>query len=206
MPTITANHMRCPSGTNIKLVNNTGRVLIGPVIGRNIDTSDGATRLDIDNPANWIVDLPPQAVIARSSGPSTNLTGTTAKTLMASFTLKANRMWKYGLLKVWTSWTFAGTSGTRTTDVELGATPFNAVAVSATNLSATLLTQISNQGAVNSQVGTQSAFIGLGQGAVAPASGSVDTTADQIVSIYMTLANSGDSATLNWWYAELIPG
>ena len=145
-------------------------------------------------------------VIAQSAAPL-SITATTAESILATVNVPANAMGPNGRLRVSTVWSVTNNANNKNLKVRYsgaaGTQFLNHSAASTLTIIAIHL--IANRNATNSQVGTlTSGAIGSGSSAVITAS--VDTTAATSLVFSVQLAVSTDTATLESYLVELIPG
>ena len=204
MPFIDGCHFRCPNGTDIRLLNASGQVLQGPVIGRNIHTVTSARRLDHD-PDRWVVDAPATRVIARSHVAASH-SGDTTNAVIATIPLKGRSMGPHGGLRIVTLWSHTGSANAKTMRTYLNLNVLGSYTTSASAKSTRLVTEIWNRGDVASQVGNASLHDGWGDDTAALQTAAVDTDADATITVRGQLADPGETITLEGYSVELIPG
>ena len=144
------------------------------------------------------------AVIGFSLTPSSTITGTTAETTAATFTVPAGLMTATGGLVVESAWIFTGANGNRTTRTRFGGasgTVYGASVVGSNNLSTGERRVIQNVGAANSQKGMTGAASasGFSTASGSNVTSSIDTTAAVDLVLSCQLANGADTAVLDWW-------
>jgi hypothetical protein len=129
-------------------------------------------------------------------------TGTSSKTVQASFSVPAGLMGLNGQLRIYQQHSLTNSANAKTPTVEFGGTVFwNPSGVSLATLTA--YTTITNRGSAAVQVGSAS-FAGMtGSTTGTKTSGTVDTTAAQTLQVSYTLASSGESAMLDFFIVEL---
>ena len=138
-------------------------------------------------------------------------TGDTSETVLASFTLPGGAMGPNGIVRVTTLWTCTNNANAKTMRIRLGGltgTAFLAASVAATNVGIMQRT-IHNRNSSASQVAFNAASAGSFAnvaGGAAPATGAVDTSADQVIAISGQLANAADTMTLEACLVELVHG
>lgn len=109
-----------------------------------------------------------------------------------------------GILRITTLWTYTNSVNNKTLRVDFGGTDFLSN-IATTTLSTQTLTMIRNRAATNSQVGfTNATFSAIGTTTGALTTASIDTTAEQSLTITGQLASSGENITLESYLVELI--
>lgn len=191
--------------TDVRFVNNSGRVFDLPRIGHNT-YSGHSRRFAIDAAANW-KGLPhvEETLFGRYTAFAVH-TGTTARTQIARVVMPGALLGPYGRLRVRGGWTFTGANGNRTHYVELGGVTFQAVAVSSGNLSAVFETEIHNRGSVSAQIGSALGLAFSGNFGGNFVTSNLNTDADQNLDIEMQLASADDTAVLEWFEVTVWPG
>lgn len=204
MPFIDGCHFRCPSGTDIRLLNSSSQVLQGPVIGRNVHTITSARRLDHD-PGQWLMDAPPTRVIARSHTAASH-SGNTTNTVLATVPVKGRSMGPHGGLRIVSLWSHTGSANAKTFRTYLNLSVMGSYTTSAGAKSTRLVTEIWNRGSVASQVGNAALHGGWGDDTAPLQTASVNTDADTTIELRGQLADAGETITLEGYWIELIPG
>jgi len=126
---------------------------------------------------------------------------TTEETL-ATVVVPAGAMGTNGALRVTSLWTANNTAGNKTFKVKLGATFFFGRVVAGTTLTVYEQTLISNRTA-STQVSNQTSGP-FGISTVAVATGAIDTTAAQNLTLTAQKATAGEVATLESYCVELL--
>lgn len=148
--------------------------------------------------------LPETVRVLGCSGAALSLTGTVNETTLATITVPARAMGANGILRITTLWTYTNSANNKTLRVDFGGTDFLSN-IATTTLSTQTLTMIRNRAATNSQVGfTNATFSAIGTTTGALTTASIDTTAEQSLTITGQLASSGENITLESYLVELI--
>lgn len=130
----------------------------------------------------------------------TVVTGTTLKTTSYSFIVPGGTLGANGSLKVTPVFRFTGANGTRTVGMDFGGTTFwQTAALGSTNLSLNVFTiAVANRNSTSSQIG--GAGIGsnsnVGVSATDAVAAAIDTTANQTITLWITLANGNDTGAV----------
>jgi hypothetical protein len=130
--------------------------------------------------------------------PNASHTGDTATSVLATVTLPAGIMGKYGQVEVIANWAATGTAGNKTGRMLFGGvTSINSSVFGASALSCRSLGLIANNGSEAAQVCPASQILGgFGSAAVASQALAVDTTAPVNIVFDGTLTNAADTITL----------
>lgn len=138
-----------------------------------------------------------QPVVLFSKGNASSVTGTTVETTLGSFTCKAGMVGKNDYFEVYCDWSHTNSANSKTLSFKIGSTNFIATVDGASVISYFRHVQVSMRGATNSQVSFRAAAtIDNGTNAVAPATGAEDMSVDKTIAFTGTLANSGETITL----------
>jgi hypothetical protein len=140
--------------------------------------------------------------VLAQSAVSVSLTGTTAKTTLATISVPAKAMSASGALRITTIWSTTNNSDTKTAEIDFGGTKFWAPNAP-TDASFAAQVMIINRNATNSQVCNQGSG-GYGGSGSAVVTGSVDTTQAQTLTISGTLGTSTDTMTLEAYMVEVL--
>jgi hypothetical protein len=143
--------------------------------------------------------------ILGASAVAASVTGTTAKTALATVNVPAGAMGANGRLRVTAFFSFPASTNSKTCSFELGGTVFLArVEAGATVAALRDQREICNRNSASSQVAWRASTIGgFGQNTNASTTGAVDTSVSQDLIFYGQLANSGETLTLESWLVEL---
>lgn len=136
--------------------------------------------------------------------PNASVTGTLTETTLLTLTIPGGLLGADGTLRVYALFSYTGTAGTKTVRCKLGGQAFVNLAAAATNASTSVFKSLVNLSAT-SQLAMPAAA--LNDGLVAGGSvftSTVDSTADQPLTITMQLANISDSATLQKVIVEIL--
>ena len=146
-------------------------------------------------------------VLAQSAVAS-SITGTLAKTALATVHVPAGAIGPNGRLRVSTQWTTTANTNSKTLTFELGTTAFlNFTQNGATSGGYRDQREIANRNSQSSQACWRASQAPFGTGIVSlAAGGTIDTSITQDVIFYGTLANTGDTITLESYIVELLYG
>ena len=147
----------------------------------------------------------PRFIVLGSSAVAASHTGDTNPSTLATIAVPANAMGANGVLRITAQWSFTNNANAKMTAISFAGTAFCSQSI-AGGASARSQTQIANRGAANSQVGQTPAQANFGGAAGAVTTAAIDTTQAQSISIGVTLANAADTATLESYLVELMPG
>jgi len=142
------------------------------------------------------------------SGVAASVTGTTSETTLATAPVPAQAMGPNGVLRVTSLWSYTNSANIKTLKVAFGGSNFLFVAPT-TTATFQAVTTIGNRNAANAQVGPPSAAAstgGMGATAAARVTASIDTTVAQDVAFKATLANAGETITLESYVVEVAYG
>lgn len=151
----------------------------------------------------------PATIRVWQSGIQVASSNITSEVVLATISIPANSMGLNGRIRVSTLWTYTNSANTKTPRVRFGGaggTIFQGISAT-TSASLTVMTQIANRGATNSQVGNASAFgnsFGASTGAVT--TGAIDTTAAVDIVLSCQMAALAETCNLESYLVELIPG
>lgn len=142
------------------------------------------------------------------SAVAASVTGTTSETTLATVAVPANALGPNGMLRITSLWSFTSSANTKTLKVAFGGSNFVHITPTATQSFQTVTT-IFNRNAANAQVGPiTAAGSGGGFGSLGSSlfTATVDTTTSKDVQFKATLANAGESITLEAYLIELARG
>lgn len=236
MPTVAANTVATvsiPAGYVLNLEAGAGGTLSGPgqlfrqlgiaqAIGPypsavnatvSVDNTRGAQNYTLYRVDGLAVTLAPNIVnttdtiVLGQSGAAASITGTVAETTLATVAIPANAMGAAGALRISALWSTTNNANNKTLSIRLGGTVISAPVI-ASQASFSEIITLRNRGVANSQVTTPSAATGGGVGVSTSAvtTTAIDTTASLALTLTATLANTGDTATLESYSVELLPG
>ncbi|HCK84821.1 MAG TPA: hypothetical protein DHW63_09990 [Hyphomonadaceae bacterium] len=185
-----------------------GRVSAGAGAIEEIAFSDSAQALcDDASFQDMCATLGSWRVLGRG-GAGWSVTGTTTETTLASVSVPAGAMGPNGVLRVTSLWKYTNSANSKTLKVQMGGVNFINVTPTTTN-SFQAITTIANRNAANSQVAPSSSAAAdgaMGTEGANPTTGAVDTAAAQTLSFKATLANTGETITLESYLVELAYG
>lgn len=170
-------------------------------------TAAGRALLDDASAREQCNTLGAWCVLAKS-GAASSVTGTTAETILATVAIPANAIGPNGVVRVTSLWKYPNSANTKTLKVQLGAVNFVNVTPTTTN-SFQAVTTIWNRNAANSQVGPSSSAAtdgAMGTEGSNPTLGAVDTSVAQNLTFKATLANAGETITLEAYLVEIAYG
>lgn len=204
MPFIDGNHFRggATAVDDIRLVNATGPVSRGPVIGRNVHVAlSNPRRLSFD-PSRWHMPRPADLVLACNYHAPATLTATRDETVLAAEPIPARHMGPYGRLEIDCLWESEG--GPVTLRVKAGGQAISARTLTGER-SAEWTSRFQNTGVADRQVGMPaSGDAGLSAEPVLRTE--VDTDAAFEVAFTAELADPGGRVRLLGYLIRLIPG
>jgi hypothetical protein len=147
-------------------------------------------------------------VVIAQSGAANALTGTTSRTAMASVSIPAGTLGPNGFIRVTMQWSNTSSANAKTIDTKFGGTTFLNLSGFTSTASNRYQFVLMNRNATNSQIANPAAQAGGGWGTNtgSPTTGSVDTTSTQTLEIGATLANSGETITLESYIVEVCYG
>ena len=137
-----------------------------------------------------------------ASGTAVSAGAVTTEETLATVVVPAGSMGTNGALRVTSLWSANNTAGNKTFKTKLGATFFFGRVVAGTTLTVYEQTLISNRTA-STQVSNQTSGP-FGISTVAAATGAIDTTAAQNLTLTAQKATAGEVATLESYMVELI--
>lgn len=185
-----------------------GRVSAGAGAIEEIAFSDSAQALCDDTSfQDMCATLGSWRVLARGAA-GWSVTGTTTETTLASVSVPAGAMGPNGVLRVTSLWKYPNSANNKTLKVQMGGVNFVNVVPTTTN-SFQAITTIANRNAANSQVSPSSSAAAdgaMGTEGANPTTGAVDTAAAQTLTFKATLANTGETITLESYLVELAYG
>lgn len=148
--------------------------------------------------------IPPNIIALLQKGTPISLTGTTVQTTLDSIVIPGGYMGLAGWLQIDTMWSNNNSVNNKTLTVTAGATNISAAVATSTNVANNKRILWANQGVANSQKFFLSTNItGLGNSNSAPTS-AIDTSLDFTLAFKGTLANAGDTMTLEAYSVVLI--
>lgn len=175
---------------------------VGNLIGGKLATD---LPLPVQSPQiapNLVDPIRSDGLLAQSAVPS-SVTGTTTETVLATIPVPAGALNVNGSLRISSLWSYTNSANTKTLTVKLGATSFLNVAPT-TTASFQSMNIIRNR-AINSQVSfVASALSSFTTSNGAPTTGAIDMSAAQNITFTATLANSGETITLEGYTVEIL--
>lgn len=144
--------------------------------------------------------------VVGASAVAVSVTGTTAKTALATVNIPAGAMGANGRLRVTCHYSFNASTNTKTVSFEYGGTAFFARSeAGATVASQRDQREVCNRNSNSSQVSWRaSTFGGFGAGTVASTTGAVNSAAAQDVIFYGQLTSAGETVTLENYIVEVL--
>lgn len=147
--------------------------------------------------------FPPNIVVLMQKATPISLTGTIVQTTLDSLTISGGYMGISGWLQIEVMWSNNNSGNNKTLTVSAGATNISAV-VNTTSIGNNKRLLWANQGVANSQrFFLASNAAGMGNSNTT-ASSAIDTSVDFTLAFKGTLANSGDTITLEAYSVVLI--
>ena len=160
----------------------------------------------IHDGSNW-VKLPAAAEtwqVLAASAMVVSLTGSTAKTTLATVTVPGGAMGANGVLRITSLWSHTNSANTKTPRIEFGGTQYYGTALTTTATSRMYHT-IANRNAANSQVGgAGSEIFNWGATTGSLTTSDANTSADQDLVFSGQLANGGDTIALESYLVEVL--
>lgn len=175
-----------------------------PNVGDRIQLTDYGNRIFYWTGTLWVAD---SARPFAQSGASSSVTGTTTKTTLAQVTIPGGMMGSNGVLRISPIWTWTNSANTKVAELMLGNTSIFALSASTSGEFAQIF-NLRNRGSQSAQIGgipgnqTSSSFAVTGG---TPNTFGVDTSIDQVLSFKATLANTGETITLEGYTVEVLP-
>lgn len=163
------------------------------------------------NGSDWISNgtawEPVQGIVMLArSAVAASVTGTLSETALATLTIKAALMGANGQLRITTLWSHTNSANNKTLKIRLGGIS-GATMLDVTNtttLSTHMINTIRNRNAANSQIANFSIATSFTTNAAVNPTSAVDTTAAQDLVLTGTLANTGETITLESYSVELL--
>lgn len=191
---------------------------IGPFAGDtvvqiSVDAGRGAQNYSLTEADGLVPGYVPNAAgstvstVLGQSAIAQSVTGTVTETTLASLNIPGGMMGPSGVLRITALFTVTNSANNKTLQVKLGGTSFFAPVLT-TSASAQAVVFIRNRGVQNSQIAaapTGTTF-GIGASTVANVTGAVNTALTQPLIITGTLANTGETITLEGFAVEVLPG
>lgn len=149
------------------------------------------------------IGLKSAGVLAQSAAPA-SVTGTVSETTLATIAIPAGTMGLNGALRITSIWSYTNSANNKTVRARFSGQALGST-VMTTTATASILWEAINRGALNSQVTN-----GAGAGAGLVASGNavvtmtVDTSITQNLILTATLANTGETITLEGYTVEVL--
>jgi len=148
------------------------------------------------------IGLPASGVLKQSAVPA-SVTGTLSETTLATIAIPAGAMGANGMLRITALWSFTNSANNKTLKGVLAASQFmNQVFTTSTSIRTQ--TMITNRGAANSQVGHAASAGAFSGSTSAVVTSAIDTTQAQNFTLTGTLANTGETITLEGYTVELL--
>lgn len=141
--------------------------------------------------------------ILAHSGTIASVTGTLVATTLVTVTIPANAMGANGAIRIVPFWSNNNSANNKTFEIKFGGTTYYSATVT-TSQNTQAFIVIRNNNATNSQKGFTGPAFGNGAVATAMLTSSVDTTSAVSLTFVATLANTGDTASLEGYTVELL--
>jgi hypothetical protein len=146
------------------------------------------------------------AIVPGCSGIRQTVTGTTNEVVLDQVTIPGGAMGTNGQLRISGLWSFSNNVNTKTLRIKIGGTVFEQI-VAPGNLILPFEFRIANRGVANSQVsiplGMTSFYTPQSSVALVMA---VDTSVDQVLQFTGQLTVGTDTASIESWLVEILPG
>ncbi len=152
--------------------------------------------------------IPPQYRILANSAVAVPHTGNTNETIIVSVPIPAGAMGPNSRLRATIVWSYTNSANTKTLRLRLGGaagTLHHSLAVTTTAVYR-LQTEIANVNSMASQKSNATMTGGWGTSTGSIATGAIDMTVAQTLDIIGTLANSGETISVESYLVELIGG
>ncbi|MFD2271823.1 hypothetical protein ACFS07_13325 [Undibacterium arcticum] len=148
----------------------------------------------------------PSTITLAQSAVAVSVTGTLTETTLASVTIPGGVMGLNGSLRITTLWSCTNNANNKTFNVRFGGTSI--CSNTSMNSSVAYIDRrvLHNRNSLISQVAMPGANGGSGNSTVALVTMTKDTSVDQLLTITMALANTGDTVTLESYTVEVLPG
>lgn len=141
--------------------------------------------------------------VAQSAAASL-VTGTLTKTALATISIPGGMLSANGMLRISTLWSYTNSANNKIISIEFGGTAFFTATATTTN-EFNDISMIRNRNSVTAQIAhLANGGNRLGTAGSAPTTGAVNTAVDQNVIFYGTLANTGETITLEAYTIEVI--
>lgn len=210
---------------DIRLLNATGPILRGGVIGPNSHATDTSNPV-VRDPMRWtdVTVLPggvnqgagapsayaggkflQGALVLAQSGASASVGGTTAETTLATILVPGDVMLANGRLRITTLWNTSATANTKNLRVKFGGTIFSNVSVGSGQGAAQIVTEIQNRNDPAAQVALGATSLGSGDTTGGLSVGGVNTRTPLNIAIAAQLTVTTDAVNLQGYLVELIP-
>jgi len=146
-------------------------------------------------------------VLGKSAVQSSH-TGNTSETILATITIPAGAMGANGVIRYSSIWTFTNNANAKTINIRLGGIGGTAISTLAltTGQSARLFTWTANRNSQASQVSWPAGVAGWGSNGGGLTPSVIDTSVSTTLVFTGTLANSGDTISLEQYMVELCYG
>lgn len=138
-----------------------------------------------------------------SNGAAASVTGTLVETTLATFIIPGGAMGPNGVLVIDSLWSYTNSANAKTLKITFGGTAFWNIGPTTTSGNRKMLF-IYNRNSQSSQIGYRSAGTGstggnTGNGTTA----AIDSSANVTVNLTGTLANTGETIQLEYYYAYI---
>ncbi len=164
-------------------------------------TAAGRALIDDADARRQCATLGTWRVLAAYAVPASH-TGSTSETTLATVSVPAGAMGANGVLHVTTTWSYTNSANTKTNRLRFGGTSFLANAVT-TTATVRIENQIHNVNSEGAQKGWVSNGAAFGTGSGSSITASIDTTTAQNITLTATLANAGETITLESYLVEI---
>jgi hypothetical protein len=141
-----------------------------------------------------------------ASGVAASVTGTLSETVLATIAVPGGAMGLNGGLLIYSTWTYTNSANSKTLTQKFGGSTVAGVSLT-TTATFSDIRRVRNRGVTNVQTVSQGTTAGspIGSTTVAPTPLAIDTTATQNFTLSGTLANTGETITLESYEVWLVP-
>jgi len=148
------------------------------------------------------IGLKSAGVLAQSAVPA-SVTGTLSETTLATIAIPAGAMGVNGALRISTLWSYTNSANNKTLKIVLGGVQVQGITVT-TSSAMNHIAVTRNRGAANSQITQFNSGAPFNVASQSNITTAVDTSQAQNLTITGTLANTGETITLEGYTVELL--
>ena len=143
--------------------------------------------------------------LAYQSGVASSVTGTVTETTLGTLTLPGSILGPNGLVKIETLWTHTNSVNNKTLKSKLGGQAIQNMVVT-TTATTRAMNSVANRQSYTSQACFNPATVSsYGSGTAATSTFTVNTAVDTVINFTGTLANTGETITLEAWQVVVWP-